>query len=368
LLLDEDRFAYYLDHQALVMTGRPSWQAIRAQDAKEAQDALGRLRVGAVALLQVDIPGWWDRIPLYSYLNQPDATLLLQDALQRVYVLAPEGVMRRRLVQTLLGQAGRRTAPERLYESIRHPPPMAARDASAILVPVAGNSYLEVDNRAEIIDECVATLQKHPQNAQAHFVLGQLYRAVGELDEALTHYAAASASDPQDRRLSVYLAEAHIANGQALAAQAVYSQAAQAFLQAFQLMPSEFAVRESIVAAYARWGEAVIPASLLGEALQGYRQAIAQEPGNAARYEELAQAQYALHDLEAAAATYEIMLQQDLANSAIYSKLTVIYLQQEQIARAIAVYQHAIQHNRGMAWPSVELGKLHLLQAQTTVP
>jgi tetratricopeptide (TPR) repeat protein len=209
-------------------------------------------------------------------------------------------------------------------------------------------------------------LQKHPRNAQAHFVLGQLYRAVGELDKALTHYAAASASDPQDRRLPVYLAEVHIANGQALASQADYRPAAQAFLQGFQLMPSEFAVRESIVAAYARWGEAVIPASLLGEALQGYQQAIAQEPGNAARYEELAQAQYALHDLAAAAATYETMLQQDLANSVIYSKLSVIYLQQNQMPKAIAVFRHAVQHNAGMAWPSIELGKLHLQQAQTT--
>jgi tetratricopeptide (TPR) repeat protein len=372
LLLDEDRFAYYLNSQALLMTSRPSWQAIRAQTTSDTQKALRRLHVGAVALLQRDIPGWWERIPFYTFLEQPGATLLLQDELQRVYLLAPEEAMRRRLVQALLSQAGRRTAPDRLYEAIRRPSPVAGRGApfgpAALLVPVGGNSYLEVDNPAEIIAECIAILQKQPEDGQAHFVLGQLYRARGEMDKAITHYEVAISTDPQDIRLPAYLAEAYVANGQARAVQALYGPATQAFYRAFQLMPAEFAVRESIVVAYARWGEPVISRDLLGEALQSYQQAIAQAPGNAARYEEFAQAQTTLHNLEAAAAIYETMLQRDLANSATYSKLSVIYLQQKQIARAIAVYQHAIQHNRGLAWPSLELGKLHLQQAQTTAP
>jgi tetratricopeptide (TPR) repeat protein len=368
LLLDDDRFAYYLDSQALVMTGRPSWQAIRAQSKEEAQGALRRLHVGAVALLQADISGWWDQLLFYAFLQQPGATLLLQDELQRIYILAPEETMRRRLVYTLLAQAGKGAAPARLYEAIRRPPAVEGRDANAVLVPVAGDSRLEVGAPAEIIADCLALLQKEPGNAQAHFVLGQLYRARGDVDRAITHYEAASSNDPQDGRLPAYLAEAYIARGQALASQAVYSAAAQAFGQAYRLMPAEIAVRESIMAAYARWGEPVVSTDLLGEVLRGYQQAVAQEPDNAARYDELAQAQYMAHNLEAAAEIYETMLQRNLANGATYSKLTVIYMQQKQMDRAIAVYQRAIQQHTGKAWPSVELGKLHLLQAQTTTP
>jgi tetratricopeptide (TPR) repeat protein len=233
---------------------------------------------------------------------------------------------------------------------------------------VAGTSFLEVDNPAETIADCLAILQKYPQDAQAHFVLGQLYRARGEVNKALVHYEAAFSTHPQDVRLPAYLAEAYIASGEAQASRGVFTAAAQAFFRAFRLMPAELAVRERIVAAYARWGEPVISADLLAGVLGIYQQVIAQDPGNAARYDELAQAQYTLRDLEGAAATYETMLQRDLANSATYSKLTVIYLQQKQLAKAIAVYQQAIQHNSSLAWPYIELGQLYLQQAQTNAP
>jgi hypothetical protein len=91
LLLDDDRFVYYLGRKGLMLYTRPTWSLIRAQDRDETRAELERLRVGAAALtLPVQR---WDEIPLGGTLRESGSRPPWgQTDIHRVVVLDGEGV------------------------------------------------------------------------------------------------------------------------------------------------------------------------------------------------------------------------------------------------------------------------------------
>ncbi len=94
LLSDDDRYSYYLNNQAITMYTRPTWEVIQAQNEAEVRDALTRLSIGAVALDMTKIPGWWDQIPLYAYLDNPDNAVLVDGGVSAVYRLVKSAAER----------------------------------------------------------------------------------------------------------------------------------------------------------------------------------------------------------------------------------------------------------------------------------
>jgi hypothetical protein len=68
LLLDDLKYNYYLGNRAVLLYSFPTWPLIQARSEGEAGQALDRLKIGSVALMEKNISGWWDRIPLYDYL------------------------------------------------------------------------------------------------------------------------------------------------------------------------------------------------------------------------------------------------------------------------------------------------------------
>lgn len=99
LLLDDPRYNYYLGNQAIVMYSRPTWEIIQAKSESEAQSAFEELDIGAVALSNENIFGWWDQIALFSFLNDPNnMPLFVSGALAKsditVYMIDEEVVRR----------------------------------------------------------------------------------------------------------------------------------------------------------------------------------------------------------------------------------------------------------------------------------
>jgi hypothetical protein len=71
LLIDDLRYNYYLNNQAVLLFSRPTWDLIQAKDDDHVEQALEGLHAGGVALTEGRIHGWWDQVPLLAYLRNP---------------------------------------------------------------------------------------------------------------------------------------------------------------------------------------------------------------------------------------------------------------------------------------------------------
>jgi hypothetical protein len=71
LILEDLRYNYYLGNRAVVMYSRPTVPLIQARSAEQARVELRRLGAGAVAVQTRQIVGWWDQIPLWHVLSDP---------------------------------------------------------------------------------------------------------------------------------------------------------------------------------------------------------------------------------------------------------------------------------------------------------
>ena len=99
LLLEDARFNYYLNNQAVILYTPPTWPIIQARSEREVQSALNELNIGAVILQEAYLSGWWDQIPLFDFLNNPKLTFVAaRNSWQRVYIV-DETLVRRQ--QTL---------------------------------------------------------------------------------------------------------------------------------------------------------------------------------------------------------------------------------------------------------------------------
>jgi hypothetical protein len=102
LLLADDRYNYYLDNEAVAMYTRPTWEIIQARNEDEVGQALAKMNIGAVALDRGRIRGWWDQIPLYTYLNNPNNAVWVAGGMFAVYRLVESAAERDRLLDETL--------------------------------------------------------------------------------------------------------------------------------------------------------------------------------------------------------------------------------------------------------------------------
>jgi hypothetical protein len=69
VLIDKAGTDYYLEQNTLFIFDYRSWPIIKAQNSIEVEKALKNAEIDYI-LLERDIEGWWDQIPLYSYLER----------------------------------------------------------------------------------------------------------------------------------------------------------------------------------------------------------------------------------------------------------------------------------------------------------
>ncbi len=87
-LLLAGRYNYYVHGKAMVMYSRPSWPVTWARNDTEVKSALGGAGIGAVALMENQIEDYWDRSPLFKFLDNPaNGVAKTQNEHLRVYVL-----------------------------------------------------------------------------------------------------------------------------------------------------------------------------------------------------------------------------------------------------------------------------------------
>jgi len=77
LFLGETDLNYYIGNQAIEMYAHGSWDLIKAKTYDEVEAAIENWQIGAVALLENKIIGWWDQIPMFDYLNDPKNTKIV---------------------------------------------------------------------------------------------------------------------------------------------------------------------------------------------------------------------------------------------------------------------------------------------------
>lgn len=87
ILIEDNRYNYYLGSNAVLMYARPTWPIVGAQSEDELRGALQKLDIGAVVLDRKSISGWWDLTLLFDFVNNPDNTVLIQDEQFNAYLL-----------------------------------------------------------------------------------------------------------------------------------------------------------------------------------------------------------------------------------------------------------------------------------------
>ncbi len=88
ILVDDDRWSYYLCNRTVYIYSHPAWKTIRAKNETELHSALKDLDIRYVLLKEKRIHNWWDQITLFSYLNDPEkASLIIHNKHFRIYKL-----------------------------------------------------------------------------------------------------------------------------------------------------------------------------------------------------------------------------------------------------------------------------------------
>ena len=121
LLLEDDRYNYYLRNQAIAM-GTPSTRnVLGAESENEVQVALKELNVNAVALDQESISsGRWYQSFLFNFLNDLDnAVLIMSDRQSLVYRIVEDDAARKRLIEASAEKLGDHTPASYLINLIR---------------------------------------------------------------------------------------------------------------------------------------------------------------------------------------------------------------------------------------------------------
>lgn len=91
LLLEDDRYNYYLNNQAIVMYSRPTWSIIHAQNDSEVAESLKNLNIGAVVFQEENIYGWWNQIALFDFLSNPNNAFVSEcNDVFRIYTVDEE--------------------------------------------------------------------------------------------------------------------------------------------------------------------------------------------------------------------------------------------------------------------------------------
>lgn len=209
--------------------------------------------------------------------------------------------------------------------------------------------------RQQAITEAEAAVQLAPSSAQAHALLGDLYRQQGRYPEAIAELEAAVQLDPADATTLEGLAAAYQRNDQP-------NEAADTWQQAISLRRAAVAESDLVTAEpHLALGDSLLGAVEYDEALVEYLTAQEIEPENPQVYQALGNVYYWLGRFDEAEEAYRqwIALTPETEAGLTHLLLGLLYLEQERTAEAITELEAAGQQADCDPTPHLLLGGLY---------
>ncbi len=179
------------------------------------------------------------------------------------------------------------------------------------------------------VEECKQEVRKNPDNALAHYNLGDAYRKSGMYEEAIESYK-------QVIRIVPDFAKAHIFIGLAYLALDMSKEAIKSFKKAISIDPDSKEAHHNLGAVYGVSGKHQ-------EAIESFKQAIRIDPDDAVVHYSLGLAYLDLKVMNSAFEEYEIL---DKLDTELASKLFYMMLN----AEAIDPDDADVQYNLGITY------------------
>lgn len=192
ILLEDMRYNYFLDNEAIAMFTRATWPIFRSETVKDTGEILDDLKVGAVALSSDRIYGWWDQIALYDYLSKSEkAVLAFSSSKYQLYYLVWDDTDRERIVDACLRGEGCNVLEDELIHVAARIQPTELSAGSELILNEQWNEA------ASLYEQYLET--GHP-GSSFYLVLADIYKNQGRIEEMLSAYKSAYqlSSSPTD--------------------------------------------------------------------------------------------------------------------------------------------------------------------------
>ncbi|MBI4785598.1 MAG: tetratricopeptide repeat protein [Chloroflexi bacterium] len=200
-------------------------------------------------------------------------------------------------------------------------------------------AYSELCTPARQLERAIAQAQTavnlRPTSANAHILLGDLYRQAGKNDQALAEFQIALKLDPNDAQIYQLLASAQTALGQNEAAKSAAQNALARREQAAAHAPAD------PVGARIALGDSYMAAANYAKALDEYRAAQKLAPDDGRVYRGLGNVAYWNKDLGAAENEYKQWANLAPKDATPHTVLGLLYMEQNRGGAAIAELQQA---------------------------
>ncbi len=207
-------------------------------------------------------------------------------------------------------------------------------------------AVLETKGRkSEAVDANQKVVLLSPQDADAHYNLGNTLKELGRLDEAITSYTKAISLNPD-------FAQAHYNFGNTLKELERLDEALSSYKQAIALKPG-------FAQAYYNFGNTLKELGRLDEALASYTQAISLKPDYAKAYYNFANTLKDLGRLDEAFASYTQAIALNPDSPEVHCNLGITLQELERLDEALASYKQAIALKPNFAKAHSNLGNTY---------
>jgi tetratricopeptide (TPR) repeat protein len=180
IFMNDGRYTYYLGRQVMVRFSISSWPITRAKNEDEVRKALGGLKVGAVMLNANEIRGWWDKLPLYSYLNNtPNIVRVFSNSKYQVYRIIRNEQERSQTIQACMEKKICDLPPDSLFL-------IASR-----LHPEYGNDgyfYSSKGNWKKVEEIFNRAAHSYPSDLSIRWILCKAYKEQGKFNDLYACY------------------------------------------------------------------------------------------------------------------------------------------------------------------------------------
>ncbi len=234
--------------------------------------------------------------------------------------------------------------------------------------------------------QCQRALEIHPDNVEAHNILGRVLFEAGQLDEAIQHYERALQLKPHD-------APAHFNLGNVLITQGKWTGAIEHFERALQLKPDDAEAHHKLgkvwttqgrpneaIEHYKRTlqlkpddadahndlGNALAEQGKWNEAMEHYERTLQLKPDDAQAHYNLGNALAAQGKLTEAIQHYQQLLQLKLDDAGVHCNLGYALAARGKWTEAIQHFERALQLNPDFAEAHYNLGNVLATQGKLT--
>jgi tetratricopeptide (TPR) repeat protein len=180
ILMNDGRYSYYLGQQVMTRFAKPTWPVTRAKNEEEVQLAISELNIGAVMLNTREIEGWWDQLPLYSYLNNTHNTIqVYSDNRFQVYRIIENEFERTLVIQACIEKKGCNVSLDTIYEISSKLHPQFWLEGYTILLNGNWNKVEEIFERA---------IHEFPEDLSLQLILSKAYKMQGKTENLYSSY------------------------------------------------------------------------------------------------------------------------------------------------------------------------------------